>query len=106
MNRIVVNGVSIEVYGVNVRVSGGSIYVDDRPVASGISGLVHVCWYGDLASLDANGPVTCHGNVYGDVSANGRVHCHEVQGSCNANGRVGAARVGGSIYANGRVNIS
>lgn len=105
-NRIVINGVAIEVEGGNVSVYNGTLYIDDRPVQSGLSGQVHVYWYGDLATLDADGPVTLHGNVYGNVSANGRVDCHEVKGSCHANGRVGAARVGGSIHANGRVSIS
>lgn len=105
MNRIVVNGIAVEVEGSNVRVSGGSIYVDDCPVAQGLSGKVHVCWYGDLASLSANGEATIHGNVYGNVHANGPIACQEVSGSAKANGWVGAARVGGNINANGSVNI-
>lgn len=105
-NQIVINGVAIEVEGSNVSVRGNTIFVDSQPVASGLSGQVHIYWYGDLAYLNANGRVTVHGDVHGDIEANGRVYCHEVQGACSANGRVGAAKVGGSIHANGRVNIS
>lgn len=105
-NRIVVNGMTVEVEGNNVSFRNGAIYVDDVCVESGLSGEVHVYWYGSLAKLDANGPVTCHGNVHGDVRANGPVHCQEVMGSARANGRVGTARVGGDIRANGSVHIT
>lgn len=105
MNRIVINGVAIEVEGSNVSMRAGTIYVDDQPVQSGLSGQVHVYWYGNLASLEANGPVTCHGDVYGNVRANGPVSCDDVRGSTKANGPVWGSRVGGNVSANGPVNI-
>lgn len=105
-NRIVVNGVAIDVEGENVSVRAGAIYVDDTCVQTQLSGEVHIYWYGNLAKLDANGPVTCHGNVYGNVGANGPIHCQDVRGSARANGRVGAARVSGDIRANGSVHIT
>lgn len=114
-NRITINGVTVEVEGGNVSVRNGTIFVDDQPVQSGLSGQVHLYWHGELAHLDANGPVTCYGNIYGEVEANGPVTCYgqahraiEANGpvTCHGHsGSVNASRVVGSINANGPVNF-
>lgn len=100
-NKIIINGKTIEVEGNNVSIRNGAIYVDDCCVKFGLSGEVHVHWYGDLAKLNADGSVTCHGNIHGDVRSSGSVHCQDIAGSVRANGRVNAARVGGDVRANG-----
>ena len=89
-NRIVINGVSIDIDGNNVSVRGGTISVDGIAVASGLSGNVHISWDGSLASLDADGSVEC-GDVHGNVNAGGSVKCHHIEGSVNAGGSVKAA---------------
>lgn len=120
-NTIIINGVAIEVEGNNVSVRAGTVYVDNQPVQSGLSGSVSIHWFGELANLETNGPATVHGTVHGNVTANGRVRCDDVKGSVAANGRVrcddlkgsartngavyGGSRINGNIHANGRVDI-
>lgn len=104
-NTIVINGVAIEVEGSQVSVRAGTVYVDDQPVQSGLSGPVCIHWFGELASLQTNGPATVHGNVYGNVRANGPIQCDDVKGSARANGAVYGSKVSGNIHANGHVDI-
>lgn len=95
-NRIVINGVSVEIEGNDVRVSQGVIYVDGVPLQSQLSGDVHIIWHGDLASLEADGSVTCR-DVDGDITAGGSVNCRNVEGSVSA---------GGSIHTRGESSVA
>jgi hypothetical protein len=104
-NRIVVNGLTIEVEGSNVAIRSGTVYVDGVSVCSVQEQEIHVHWHGDLAYLQAGGSVTC-GDVHGDVVANGRVSCQDVSGQVSCNGRVQAARTYNNINANGSVRIN
>ncbi len=104
-NTIVINGVAIEVEGNNVTVRAGTVYVDNQPVQSGLSGSVHVYWFGELANLETNGSATVHGSVHGNVIANGSVQCDDVKGWAKANGAVHGSKINGNINANGSVNI-
>jgi len=112
-NRIVINGVAIEVEGSNVSVRNGTIYVEDRPVASGLSGQVHISWEGDLAHLNADGSVTCN-SVHGNVTAGGSVRCGDIAGTVTAGGSVKASSYrpaksstyGNHIIAGGSVHFS
>lgn len=104
-NRIIVNGVSFDVDGNHVSIHSGTVYVDGVSVCSVQDREVHVHWHGELASLQANGPVIC-GNVHGDVNANGKVICQDVSGEISSNGRVQASRAYNNINANGSVRIS
>lgn len=104
-NRIVVNGMTIEVEGNNVAIRSGTVYVDGVSICSVQDQEIHVHWHGDLAQLQAGGSVTC-GDVHGNVVANGRVDCQDVSGKISSNGRVQAARAYNNIQANGSVRIS
>jgi hypothetical protein len=95
-NRIVVNGMTVEVDGNNVAIRNGTVYVDGLPVHSGLSGVVDIIWHGDLANLEADGSVTCQ-DVYGDVAAGNSVKCRSVPG------RHGSRQAGGSYGINGNI---
>lgn len=97
-NRIIVNGMTIEVEGNDVVVIGGTVYVNDTPVHSGLSGKVDIIWHGDLASLAADGSVTCQ-DIYGDVVAGHSVNCKAVPGKCASRQSGGSYGVNGNITA-------
>jgi len=109
-NRIVINGVAIEVEGSNVSVRGDTVYVEARRVASGLSGEVHIFWDGDLAMLDADGSVTCN-SVRGNVTAGGSVRCGDIAGHVTAGGSIHSSgstippRYGNHVIAGGSVHI-
>lgn len=107
VNRITINGVTVEVEGENVSVRAGVIYVDGVAVQSQLSGDVHVFWHGDLASLEADGSVSCR-DVDGDVTAGGSVECRHVEGSVTAGGSVhtrGASAVA-AVGFNGDIKVT
>lgn len=101
-NRFIINDVIYEVEGNNISIRNGVIYVDGVVVQSGLDNSVHITWHGDLASLQADGSVTC-GSVEGDVIAGGSVKCQNVGGNVGAHGSVRAGRCGGNIIAKGSV---
>lgn len=91
-NRLIVNDIAIEVEdGARITLRNGVLYVDGNAVQSQLSGEIHVHWHGDLASLQADGSVTCR-NVDGNVTAGGSVNCRNIEGSVNAGGSVHARR--------------
>ena len=104
MNRIIVNGITIDVEGNNISIQNGTVKVNGVKVKDGLSGKVDVKFEGDLASLQADGNVEC-GNVQGDVDAGGSVHCGNVEGNIDAGGSVQGSGVGGDIDAGGSVSI-
>lgn len=95
-NRIVINGVVIEVDGSNVSVCDGVIYVNGIPVQSQLAGNVHIYWHGDLASLDADGSVECE-NIHGNITAGGSVRCGDISGNVTAGGSVKVSSYGSGI---------
>lgn len=108
VNRITINGVTVEVEGENVSVLNGVIYVDGVAVQSQLSGDVHVLWHGDLASLEADGSVSCR-NVDGDVTAGGSVQCRHVEGSVTAGGSVhtrAASAQASAVGFNGDIKVT
>lgn len=91
-NRITVNNVTVEVEeGSHVVVRNGVLFVNGEAIQSQLSGDVHVHWHGDLASLEADGSVSCR-DVEGDLTAGGSVQCRNVEGTVSA---------GGSVHARG-----
>lgn len=99
MNKIIINGVTHEVYGKNINVSNGKIMVDGNVIEEGLTGIVKVSFEGDLANLEcADAKIT--GNVQGNVNA-ADVRCGDVGGNVNGAdvkcrdvaGRINAAEV-------------
>ena len=105
MSSLTINGKNFQVTGRNIAIRNGTVMVDGIMITTGLSGDVNVKFEGDLASLEADGAVTC-GNVHGDVSAGGSVECGDVGKSVKAGGSVRAAKVGGSMSAGGSIKVS
>lgn len=104
-NRIVINGIAVQVEGSNVVVRNGVLYVNGVSVVSQLSGEVHIYWHGDLASLKADGSVECR-DVNGSISAGGSVNCRNIEGHVLAGGSVyQSGRRHGNIYAGGSVYL-
>lgn len=104
MNKIVINGRSIEISGgVNVSVVGSRVMVDGVEVDSSIPEDTVIRWEGELVSLDCDKSVTCR-SVQGDIKANGSVNCDDVGGSVDAGGSVNCDGVKGNVRAGGSVS--
>lgn len=106
-NKIIINGKAIEVEGNNVTIRNGTVYIDGVPVDSGLSGVVQIIWQGDLASLEAEGSVTCD-NIYGNVSAGNSVHCKNFIQTVNSNNPeqpISSSRANCNIRAGNSVHI-
>ena len=97
MNIININGKDFSVSGRNIVVNNDTIYVDDVLVESGLSGIVKVEFFGDIASLDCN-TAKINGNVEGDVKAN-TIKCGDVGGDVKGN-TVKCGNVGGNVKGN------
>ena len=99
MNRITINGKTIEVEGNNISVSRGVMKVDGVVIEESLTGIVRVQFEGDLANLDC-ADAKINGNVHGNVNS-ADLKCGDVGGNVNAAdvkcgnvaGRVNAAEV-------------
>ena len=100
---VTINGKKFEAHGNNVSVSSGAVYVDGVKIEDGLSGVVDIVWDGPLASLEAEGSVTC-GDVHGDVTGGNSVTCKNVRGSVKAGNSVTCRDVGGSCRAGNSVS--
>lgn len=104
MNRITINGVTIETDGSSIHVSSdGNVSVGGVTVSSGHSGTVNVKFEGDLASLTCNGSATVNGNVQKDVDAGGSVTCGSIGGNVDAGGSITCGSIGGNADAGGSI---
>lgn len=104
MPTITINGNQYSIAGGNIVVNNGKITVDGQALVKGLSGSVNIKFEGGLASLTADGSVSC-GDVFGNVAAGGGVDCASVGGNVDAGGSVRAASVKGSITAGGSVML-
>jgi hypothetical protein len=108
MNRITINGVTIE-GGRNIDVVGRRVMVDGK-VVEGLdlsSGTLEVHVTGNLASLKADGSVKLlTGDVHGNVSAGGSVACHDIGGNASAGGSIKAMHLAGNASAGGSIKIN
>lgn len=106
MNRITINGVTIETDGNSIHVSSdGNVSVGGVTVSSGHTGTVNVKFEGDLASLTCNGSATVEGSVQKDVDAGGSVTVGgNVGGDVDAGGSITVGgNVGGGCDAGGSI---
>ena len=105
MNRITIDGITIEVEGNNVHVQNGKVMVGGVEIKGGLTGKVDIKFEGSLASLRADGNVEC-GDVQGDVQSGGSIKCGEVGGDVTAGGSVTGTGFSGDIMAGGSVKIT
>jgi septum formation inhibitor MinC len=104
MSTIIINGKSITCSGNNINCINGTLYVNGIVVEKNLSGKVEIMWSGELATLSADGNVTC-GAVQRNVSSGGNIHITgDVNGNINAGGNItiygtinGQAIAGGNI---------
>jgi hypothetical protein len=90
--------------GCSVVSKNGRLFVNGVEVATGLAGPVELHVTGTLASLSADGSVSC-GDVTGDVTANGSVTTGVVRGNVKAGGSVSVnGNVGGNLTASGSVS--
>lgn len=104
MNRIIINGVTIDVTGNNVSIKNGTVLVNGNTIKTGLSGIVQIKFEGELASLETDGNVEC-GNVQGDVRCGGSFQGGDVRGSVDCGGSFTGKNVNGNIDAGGSVKI-
>jgi hypothetical protein len=104
MNKITVNGKTIEVSGNNISVINNKIFVDGKEISDEISKNADIYIYGDVGSIETDKSVNCD-NVKGDIHAGGSVNCDDVNGSINCGGSVNCDNVGGSVTAGGSIRM-
>jgi len=106
MNRIQINGLTIETNGpASVLVTDGKVYVDGRQVSTIDTASNKVIIKGNINELKAYGNVEVNGNV-GEIDAGGNVVCRDVSGSIDAGGNVSARNVKHNIDAGGNVTVN
>lgn len=108
MNKITINGRTINYAGNNIVINNGKIIVDGNVIqeynnGEYIGSSVNVIIKGDVNKIDCNGSVEVHGNagaidcggscqvggnVVGDIDAGGSVTCGKVSGDIDAGGRI------------------
>lgn len=108
MPKVVMNGITIEAPpGSSISVVNDTIYIDGKPwdgKEGTAQGIVRLEITGDLLNVESNRDVVVHGNVGGDVRADGDVKCADVKGDVFAKGDVEVdGDVGGVVRAGGDV---
>lgn len=92
MNRIVINGNSIETNGRNVSIINGKIIVDGELLSSFNNYDIKIEIYGDCGNIETTGNVIVNGNCK-DIDCNGNVTCYgDIQGDIDCNGNVSLKR--------------
>lgn len=95
---ITINGKTFTTKGNNISVINDKVMVDGVIIESGLSGIVKIQFYGDLASLDANiAEIT--GNVIGKVDSNTLKVTGDIRGNVDSN-TVTCKDIYGSVDAN------
>lgn len=94
INKVTINGKSIEVTGNNISIKNGKIYVDGKlyqeheELRSKDYVIQNVTIQGNVGNIDCNGDVTVTGNVNGSIYCNGSTKIkgeHKGKVSCNGN---------------------
>ena len=104
MNRIVINGKSINCSGNNVSIINNKVFVDGKEITDETINNSDVCIYGDVESIDCQGSVNCN-NVKGNIEAGGSVNCDDVGGNINCGGSVRCDEIKGSVNAGGSIRM-
>ena len=100
MSSININGKTYQ--GKSVSIINGRVKIDGREQEGDtLIGVVKVEIIGDPASIDCDSPVIVHGNVKGNVVADGPVTCGNVEGDVDADGPCTCGDVKGNVTADG-----
>ena len=100
MNRITVNGTTIEVPdGASVNVTNGHIVINGKEQMSGLSGVVKVVVEGKIEVLNASCDVEVHGDVGGNIDAGCGINCGNVGGNADAGTSINCGNIAGDADA-------
>jgi len=106
-NKIVINGKEFIVDGKDVNIIKNTIFCNGQKVECGpLSGIVSIKWEGQAASIISEYSIECHGDVGGDIDADGSVKCGNVEGDINSAGNVNCGYVEGDINSDGDVIVN
>ena len=107
MNKIVINGKTINTNGTCVSINNGRIVVDGKVLQDNLCGDINVVIHGDVNKIDCEGSVEVDGNsgnidcggsasvggyVNGNVDCGGSCTCGNVSGDIDAGGSVKCRR--------------
>lgn len=104
MNKIVVNGKTINCCGNNVSIIDNKIFVDGKEISDEIIKDCNVHIYGDVQTIKCSGSVNCN-NVKGDIQAGGSVNCDDVVGNINCGGSCICDLIEGNVTAGGNIKM-
>lgn len=104
MNRIVINGKTLNCSGSNISIINNQIFVDGKQVSGDVTKKCDVHIYGDVGNIDCEGSVSCN-NVNGDIFAGGSVNCDDVGGNVHCGGSCNCDEVKGNVNAGGSVRM-
>ena len=104
MNRIVVNGKSINCSGNNVSIINNKIFVDGKEITDEATKNCDVYIYGDVENIECQGSVNCN-DVKGDIKAGGSVNCDDVGGNIICGGSVNCDEIKGSVNAGWSISM-
>lgn len=102
MNKIIVNGKTIQCTGNNVSVINNKVFIDGKEISNeaGKNSDIHI--YGDVKNIECEGSVECN-NVQGYIQCKGSVNCDDVGGNINCGGSCNCDNVNGSVTAGGSI---
>lgn len=102
MNKITINGKTIEVSGSNISVINNKIFVDGKEISDEVSKNADIYIYGDVGSIETDKSVNCD-NVKGHINAGGSVNCDDVGGNIECGGSVNCDSIAGDVTAGGSI---
>ncbi len=108
MNRITINGTTINVPSGNVSVINNQVYVNGKQIdvsqALGMGYIAELHITGDPLAVQSDIGVTVNGTVKGNVRAGNGVSCGDVSGNVHAGNSIHCGNVGGDADAGNSIH--
>lgn len=104
MNKVVINGKTINCRGKDISIIGNKVFVDGKEISNKATKNCDVHIYGDVGNIKCEGSVSCN-EVLGDIDAGGSVNCDDVGGNINCGGSCNCDNVDGSVTAGGSIRM-